>query len=119
MRHADRPDYELLRRQSFGYGVGLGAYLAHVAAYHPTAPCSTGCSGSATRRSTFSVGLLEERASTWASTPTSCNGASASACCSVRVRTRGSRFDTRRDNWTFTPPSNDYVQVDASVGTDT
>ncbi len=28
LRHWHRPDYEGMRRQSFGYGVGLGAYLA-------------------------------------------------------------------------------------------
>ena len=33
--HADRPDYASLRRQAFGYGVGMGAYAAHVLRTHP------------------------------------------------------------------------------------
>ena len=118
VRHAHRPDYESLRRQSFGYGVGLGAYLAHVAAYHP-------------QHAFHGLFRLRHAAKHFLSSGSSKN-----------VRRPGeypnelqwrerfgvllgpgsyarSRFDTRRDNWTFTPPSNDYVQVDASVGTDT
>ncbi len=35
VRHAHRPDFESLRRQATGYGVGLGAYLTHVVVEHP------------------------------------------------------------------------------------
>lgn len=35
VRHRHRPDYESLRRQATAYGVGLGAYLAHVVVEHP------------------------------------------------------------------------------------
>jgi GT2 family glycosyltransferase len=35
VRHAHRRDYASLRRQSFDYGVGLGAYLAHVGWTNP------------------------------------------------------------------------------------
>jgi hypothetical protein len=37
VRHAHRRDVDSLRRQSFDYGVGLGAYLTHVARTHPRA----------------------------------------------------------------------------------
>lgn len=33
--HAPRPDYASLRHQAFGYGVGMGAYAAHVLKTHP------------------------------------------------------------------------------------
>jgi GT2 family glycosyltransferase len=35
VRHAHRRDYASLRRQAFDYGVGLGAYLAHVSWTNP------------------------------------------------------------------------------------
>ncbi len=49
--HAHRPDYASLRRQAFGYGVGLGAYAAHVLATHPRrALGATAHAGTAARR---------------------------------------------------------------------
>ncbi len=35
VHHAHRRDYPSLQRQAHGYGVGLGAYLAHVLVHHP------------------------------------------------------------------------------------
>ena len=49
--HSHRPDYASLRRQAFGYGVGMGAYAAHVLTTHPGRALRSGALvGTAARR---------------------------------------------------------------------
>jgi O-antigen biosynthesis protein len=117
VRHAHRPDFESLRRQSFGYGVGLGAYLAHVAAEHP-------------RQALTGLSRLRHAAEHFLA-PGSARNERRPNDYPKQLRWRErlgvvvgpwsyarSRYDTRADEWIYSAPSRDYVADDALAGTD-
>jgi hypothetical protein len=113
VRHAHRPDFESLRRQSFGYGVGLGAYLAHVASRHP--------------RHAFHGMFRMRHAAAHFLAPGSAKNVRRPADYPKQLQWRErvgvllgpgsyvrSRFETRRDGWTFEVPRQSYAAVGAS-----
>ena len=117
VRHAHRPDFESLRRQSFGYGVGLGAYLAHVAAEHP-------------RQALTGLSRLRHAAEHFLA-PGSARNERRPNDYPKQLRWRErlgvvvgpwsyarSRYDTRADDWIYSAPSSDYLADDALAGTD-
>ena len=59
--HADRPDYASLRHQAFGYGVGMGAYAAHVLRTHPRRALGATSRAAPAARHYFAAGSVKNR----------------------------------------------------------
>ena len=83
VRHAHRPDFESLRRQSFGYGVGLGVYFADVVPEHPRQTMHGLCRLRHAANHFLASGSPGTRG-VRSTTRRSSTGASASACWSAR-----------------------------------